>query len=128
MNSFERLSGGPAPPHSRWTHAGGTLELVVRDNGRGFPSSGGAPGGAPNGLTPSLGLLGIRDRAILLGGRASITSTPGDGATIVVTLPLATPRESAGRGRVVRDHEATTSFPTVPGGTASSGPDSLLQQ
>ena len=35
------------------------------------------------------GLVGIEDRARLVGGRAAIRSAPGRGTTITVTVPLA---------------------------------------
>lgn len=58
---------------------GGTAVLTIRDNGRGMPHS----------TNPqSLGLLGIRERAQLLGGSVVIDSSPGDGTAITVTLPL----------------------------------------
>ena len=53
--------------------------LTIRDDGRGMPAS----------IDPqSLGLLGIRERAELLGGRVAIDSRPGAGTTITATLPL----------------------------------------
>ena len=36
----------------------------------------------------SLGLLGIHERAALLGGSADIESTPGGGTTIFVRIPV----------------------------------------
>jgi signal transduction histidine kinase len=38
--------------------------------------------------TDRFGLKGIRERARILGGRASITSQPGHGVETVVELPL----------------------------------------
>ena len=35
------------------------------------------------------GLVGIRERARVLGGKATIESAPGEGAKIVVELPVA---------------------------------------
>ncbi|HEX2122053.1 MAG TPA: sensor histidine kinase, partial [Thermoanaerobaculia bacterium] len=57
----------------------GTAVLTIRDNGRGMPPS----------IDPkSLGLLGIRERAELLGGSVTIDSRPGDGTMVTATLPL----------------------------------------
>lgn len=58
------------------------LTVRVRDDGRGF-----APENSrkPN----SFGLLGLRERASLLSGEATITSAPGHGTQIVVRLPVA---------------------------------------
>lgn len=39
--------------------------------------------------TVGLGLVGITERAALVGGRAGIISSPGKGTTIEVVLPLA---------------------------------------
>ena len=60
---------------------GSTAVLRIRDDGRGMPPE--APAGQ------SLGLLGIRERAELLGGTVSIDSRPGEGTMITATLPLA---------------------------------------
>lgn len=65
---------------------GGRAVLTIRDNGRGMPQS----------TDPqSLGLLGIRERAELLGGSVVIDSRPSDGTTITVTLPLTTEPDHA---------------------------------
>jgi len=59
----------------------GAVTLVVRDNGRGFSlAQPRAPG--------SYGLLGLRERAYLLGGEVNIASEPGRGTTIEVRIPL----------------------------------------
>jgi signal transduction histidine kinase len=58
---------------------GGNAMLTIRDNGRGMPQPA---------HPQSLGLLGIRERAQLLGGSVVIESSPGDGTAITVTLPL----------------------------------------
>ena len=62
----------------------GALVLTVTDNGRGITDLG---------LTnrTSLGLLGIRERARLLGGTFSIEGRPGGGTTVSVHIPLMTP-------------------------------------
>lgn len=59
-------------------------ELVVRidDDGVGFSPQ--APR-KPN----SFGLFGLRERASLLGGEATITSAPGEGTTVLVRVPIA---------------------------------------
>jgi two-component system NarL family sensor kinase len=78
------------------------VRLVIADDGVGFRGrrgSGGqrrrahAGGGAiADPAAEGFGLAGIRDRARLLGGRASIASAPGAGTTITVTIPLSGPR------------------------------------
>ena len=58
----------------------GDLSLEVRDNGGGFREEQLAGG-------RSLGVLGMRERAILLGGEFSIGGTPENGTTVRVRLP-----------------------------------------
>jgi PAS domain S-box-containing protein len=64
---------------------GAALELVVRDSGRGFDTAL-AMARAQHGA--SLGLLGMRERAALIGATLVIESTPGQGTAIRVLLPL----------------------------------------
>jgi two-component system sensor histidine kinase UhpB len=57
---------------------GGGVELIVGDNGRGFAfdeSEGG------------LGIAGMRERALLIGGELTIESRPGRGTTVRLTVP-----------------------------------------
>jgi PAS domain S-box-containing protein len=57
------------------------VTLTVRDNGRGIPESKiVAPG--------SVGLLGLRERALLLGGRCDISGRPGEGTRVQARIPL----------------------------------------
>jgi two-component system, NarL family, sensor kinase len=68
---------------------GGTLTLSVRDDGRGF---------SPRKLRSdglSHGVVGMRERAKLLGGRLQISSAPGKGTRIVARVPLASPTEDS---------------------------------
>jgi PAS domain S-box-containing protein len=59
----------------------GSVALRVRDDGRGFsPEDPRKPG--------SFGLMGLRERAYLLGGDVSIASEPGRGTTVEVRIPL----------------------------------------
>ena len=62
------------------TRRDGTVTVVVEDDGRGF----GAAGGDGEGL----GLVGMKERVGLLGGRLAIESTEGSGTTIVAEVPL----------------------------------------
>ena len=60
--------------------------LTVRDNGQGFD-----PAVVSSQRTPHVagwGLVGIRERALLLGGECEIASRPGEGTVIQVTVPL----------------------------------------
>ena len=65
------------------TIVGGADELMVtvRDNGVGFASDAARK---PN----SFGLLGLKERAYLLGGDASVTTEPGRGTEVEVRFPL----------------------------------------
>lgn len=56
----------------------GMLHLLVRDDGRGFDPA----------RTRGMGLLGMQERAVRLGGRLRVSSQPGHGTTITVDLPL----------------------------------------
>jgi signal transduction histidine kinase len=57
------------------------LTLAVQDNGKGIANP-------ANPAPKSLGLLGIEERARLLGGTAQITSQAGKGTTITIRIPL----------------------------------------
>jgi PAS domain S-box-containing protein len=60
--------------------------LVVEDDGIGFCES-----GLSNSLG-SLGLLGMKERAQFCGGDVHISSSPGNGTTVTVRVPLDIPR------------------------------------
>jgi signal transduction histidine kinase len=62
--------------------ANGELRLLVRDNGVGFDVE------SRQGQRVGLGLIGIKERAALVGGRARIISSSGKGTAIEVSLPL----------------------------------------
>lgn len=62
-------------------HRGNELWVEVRDNGRGFDV-----GAATKGK--SFGLLGMRERALALGGQVKIISAPGQGTAIGLTIPI----------------------------------------
>lgn len=57
---------------------GGRAEVVVGDDGRGL-------GGRP--ARPGMGLLGIHERATLLGGRLAVGDRPGGGMRVRVSVP-----------------------------------------
>ena len=59
----------------------GQLILAVQDNGRGIEDNQRAG-------KKSLGLLGMRERAIILGGEVEISGKPGAGTRVRVTVPL----------------------------------------
>ena len=59
--------------------------LQVRDDGCGYDSSQHHSG---------LGILGMRERAALLGGKITIRSQPGQGTTVEATLPVSVVKEA----------------------------------
>ncbi len=72
----------------------GTVSLIVEDDGIGFE-----PGEVIDHVSPDgrgLGLYGMQERAMLIGGTVEIESSPGNGTSIFVTCPI--PREG---GRAV---------------------------
>ena len=59
----------------------GNLILTIIDNGQGFVIT-----GIENKKT--LGILGMKERAAMMGGEYNIESTPGRGTTIIVQVPV----------------------------------------
>ncbi len=62
--------------------AGQNLELQVKDNGKGISKT------KLTARSGSLGILGMRERATLLGGEVAIRGAPAKGTTVTVTIPL----------------------------------------
>jgi signal transduction histidine kinase len=58
----------------------GAVRAVIEDDGVGFR--------AGSVRENALGLVGMRERALLLGGRFEVESSPGGGTTLVAELPL----------------------------------------
>lgn len=79
------------------------VELTVGDDGKGF--------GLPSALSDlarsgRLGLIGMSERAHLLGGRFEVQSTPGSGSTVTVTIPLKQGHAPDTAGRTPREESA----------------------
>ena len=73
--------------HSGATQVVTTLEvqgdhiiLSIKDNGRGFDTG-------TTGHKKTLGLLGMKERSMMIGGNYNITSKPGSGTTVLVSVP-----------------------------------------
>jgi signal transduction histidine kinase len=66
----------------------GLLRLSIQDDGKGFAPS----------LEKGLGLLGMQERVVSLGGTMKLDSTPGRGSMLAIELPLP-PNRRAGTGR-----------------------------
>lgn len=73
------------------------LYLKIQDEGVGFD-----PEALPIGA--SVGLNGMRERALALGGNLTIETSPGAGTCLSVTLPLSAPRRAQGTPRRKVDH------------------------
>jgi signal transduction histidine kinase len=62
----------------------GNLVLEVRDNGEGILESAL--------LDPkSLGLLGMKERALAFGGRVNVVGNPGSGTSVILVIPCGPP-------------------------------------
>jgi signal transduction histidine kinase len=73
----------------RVTRHDGLVEIVVSDDGRGFSSE-----EPPDGF----GLIGMRERIRLVGGRHEIESGPGRGTIVRAWLPATTVEAPAAPG------------------------------
>ena len=62
------------------TDAGSSVRTLIEDDGKGFDTARVREG--------ALGLVGMRERVGVLGGRLEIQSSPGGGTTIVAEFPL----------------------------------------
>ncbi len=61
----------------------GFLKMEIADDGKGFDTTA---------QRKTLGLLGMKERAIMIGGDLNIRSTPGRGTTVVITVPVPAPQ------------------------------------
>jgi PAS domain S-box-containing protein len=59
---------------------GAGLRLTISDDGVGFVETHGRP--------VSFGVVGMRERVLMMGGQLSLHSEPGEGTTLSVTVPL----------------------------------------
>jgi signal transduction histidine kinase len=64
----------------------GTLEVEVEDDGAGFVP---AETARPDPRGRGLGLMGLRERVLLLGGTLEIDSSPGNGTRVRLRVPVA---------------------------------------
>jgi signal transduction histidine kinase len=81
----------------RLAEAGDFLVLEVKDDGRGISD-------AEIHNTKSIGLLGMRERAALLGGEVRLRGEPGRGTTVSVRIPRPGKNPALGKGRP-NEHE-----------------------
>ncbi|HEY8388603.1 MAG TPA: sensor histidine kinase, partial [Parasegetibacter sp.] len=61
--------------------APGQVCLSIMDDGKGFDMN-------STGNRKTLGLLGMRERAHMIGGQLDIISSPGKGTAVIITVPL----------------------------------------
>jgi len=59
----------------------GFLILTIHDNGRGFDREEAE-------AKKTLGLIGMKERALMLGGELNIVSAKGNGTSVVVRVPI----------------------------------------
>ena len=78
LSNAARHSGATRVDASLHRRADGGVELSVSDDGRGFAFEESQRG---------LGLGGMRERALLIGGELTIESRPGAGTTVRLTVP-----------------------------------------
>jgi signal transduction histidine kinase len=80
------------------------LVLVVNDDGRGVSDE-----QIQN--TQSIGLLGMRERASLLGGEVRVRGEPGKGTTVTVRIPKPGKGSTRGRGRAFLNEDTLNRRP-----------------
>ena len=83
LNNIRAHSGASQVTISMWT-AGDTAVVSVLDDGQGFEQQVG--GRQP--YLEGLGLVGMRERALLIGGSLRVESEPGAGTKVSLTFPL----------------------------------------
>ena len=65
----------------------GMLVLKITDNGKGFDSSN-------TSQKKTLGLLGMKERTLMMGGSYEINSKPGKGTAVIITVPFSSPENT----------------------------------
>ncbi len=82
LNNIVKHSGATAA----WlelTRESRHVRLVIRDNGKGFEPTAARPTSAGDGF----GLMGMTERARMMGGDLTVESAPGRGTTITIVVP-----------------------------------------
>lgn len=82
LNNIVRHSGATAAQISLRQYPDGAIEVHVRDNGRGFDLDAARRADA-------VGIYGMAERAEMLGGHLTVTSTPGEGTVVSAVFPAA---------------------------------------
>ena len=81
---------GPATVKISLTYNAECVCLRVSDTGRGFDVT------SAKAQRPAWGLMGMEERATLLGGKFALTSQPGQGTHVEVTIPFRSAWEASG--------------------------------
>ncbi len=81
LTNVRMHSGANSVEVALGTAEGGQVAVEVKDDGRGTDTDGGR-------RELGLGFLGMRERALILGGRLEVESVPGAGTTVRALLPL----------------------------------------
>ncbi|MDX2153663.1 MAG: two-component regulator propeller domain-containing protein [Bryobacteraceae bacterium] len=76
---------------------GESLRVCIRDNGKGVDSA-----VAKDGRSGHYGIVGMRERAMRIGGKLDISSAPGAGTEIVLTIPGPIAFRESASGAVIR--------------------------
>jgi signal transduction histidine kinase len=93
------------------------LRVVVADDGRGFPAES---------LCSGRGMVAMRERAALAGGRVDVRSLPGHGTAVRVTVPVGGAEESfSGLRGGTRQAPAATGRPRRPAPREAGGGSDL---
>jgi signal transduction histidine kinase len=80
LNNVRLHSGARLVEVALGSGLGSQLAVEVKDDGRGTESGAGD-------RAPGLGVLGMQERAVILGGRLEVESTAGTGTTVRAILP-----------------------------------------
>jgi signal transduction histidine kinase len=86
LTNIQRHAGAETV-HVQLDYGRAHLRLVVEDDGEGLPELVGQASNDGDDGRPALGLIGMRERAALLGGQMTVTSEPGQGTRIAVIVP-----------------------------------------
>jgi signal transduction histidine kinase len=75
------------------TNEDGCLKLMIKDDGKSFDASKAFAKRKPK----RLGLLGMRERIEMVGGRFTVESHPNQGTCVKAEIPYLSPRQTHGR-------------------------------
>jgi signal transduction histidine kinase len=76
-----RRHSGATSVHISIKKAQGSLVLTIRDNGKGITED-------EKSTSQSLGILGMHERALSIGGKIEITGTKGKGTVVTLWVPI----------------------------------------